>query len=71
MHQDGKIEHWEVERVNTHIQMANYRFGNIQLHHYHQVVQVAFWAEMASVLVWAVCRSRLDTHLPLGTTRVS
>jgi len=51
MHHDWQIEHWEVEYVHTHIRVAQLRFRNLELPHYHDVAQVGFRAEVAPVLV--------------------
>ena len=48
--------------VNTQNKVANCRFGNGELPHCHQVEQVALRAAVASVLVSAVCVSRVEVH---------
>ena len=51
MHQDWNIERWEEEYVYIHMRVAHLQFLNFVLHHCHWVTQVAFWADVASVLV--------------------
>jgi len=48
MDQDWKIERWEAEYVYTHIHVADHLFRSS---HSHQMVQVAFWAKVAPILV--------------------
>ena len=68
---------------NAHIRPAHWRFRNIKLQHCYQVVQVAFWAEMASAQESAlesalestvgstVCVGWAEVHLLLYVSRVS
>jgi len=51
MHPDGKIERWEREYVYIYIRVAHLLFRNLMLPHYHNVAQVAFWAEVSLGLV--------------------
>ena len=54
MHQDCKTELSEEERVNTPLRVANCQFGIIGHHHCHRGAQLAFRAEVESVLISAV-----------------
>jgi len=48
--------------MNTHIQVANCRFGKCELPHFHWVAQVALPTEVASVQVSAVCDGRVEVR---------
>ena len=63
MHQDWKIERWEEEYVYTHIRVAHLGFRNLELPHYHHMMQVALRAEVAPV--------PLEVHPCLCTCRMS
>jgi len=71
MHQDWKIECKEVEYVKPHIRVANCRFGNLELQHCHWMAREVFWAEVALVLVLAVCVGWVKVHQSLCTSSVS
>jgi hypothetical protein len=51
MDQDFKIGHQEEEYVYTHVRVAHLLFWNTDFHHGHQVAQVAFWVQVAPILV--------------------
>jgi len=68
---DWKIERWEEECVNTHIWVANWQFANFELPDFHWVAQVAFLAEVALVLVCALCVGWAVVHRFLCTSSMS
>jgi hypothetical protein len=70
MHQDCTNECWKEEYVKIHFLVANCQFGNFVLPDCHGVVQVAFWAERASMQVCAVCINRMDVHQYLCASSV-
>jgi len=49
--QDWTIKRWEVEYVYTPLWVAHLLFQSFEFSHFHQMAQVAFWAEVAPVLV--------------------
>ena len=57
--------------MTKHIRVANCRFRNFELPHCHQVVQVAFRTEMASVLGSAVCVIRVEARLVFCASSMS
>jgi len=50
-HYDWKIELWELEYIDSHIQVVRLPFQRFDFSHCHQVAQVAFRAEVALNLV--------------------
>ena len=57
--------------MNTHIWVANCRFGTVELPHCHWVAHVILRAEMASILVSAVCVDQAEVHLFIRTSSMS
>jgi len=51
--------------VNTHIQLADCRCGNVQLRNCYQLGLVVFWGEVASAMELAVLISGVEVHLML------
>jgi len=48
--------------VNTYNQVANFRFGNVDLPHCHQMAQVVIQEKVTLVLVSAVSVGRVEVH---------
>ena len=61
--QDWKLKRFDAEYIYTHVRVAHLLFRRFEFSQYHQLVQVAFWAKVASVAV--------ETHLCLCTTSAS
>jgi len=69
MRHDWKIEHWELEYVYTHIRVAHLLFHYFDFSHCDQVMEVAFPAEVALVVVeihLCLCISSVAADSVLG-----